>query len=71
MDTFGTNTVPEDVISARVRKHFDLSPGGIIERLRLRRPIYTKTASYGHFGREDADFTWEMTDVADALKSGD
>jgi len=70
VDTFGTNTVPEDVIASRVRKQFDLSPGGIIERLRLRRPIYGKTAAYGHFGREDADFTWEKTDMADALRKG-
>jgi len=68
VDTFGTNTIPEEVIAARVRKHFDLSPSGIIERLRLRRPIFGKTAAYGHFGREDADFTWEATDVAKALR---
>ena len=70
VNTFGTNTVPEDVIASRVRKHFDLSPAGIIERLRLRRPIYSKTAAYGHFGREDEDFTWEATDVAKALREG-
>jgi S-adenosylmethionine synthetase len=51
-----------------VRDTFDLTPAGIIERLRLRRGIYRKTAAYGHFGREDDDFTWEKTDFAEELK---
>ena len=51
-----------------VRKHFELTPAGIIKSLDLRRPIYRKTAAYGHFGRPDPDFTWERTDKADALK---
>jgi S-adenosylmethionine synthetase len=70
VNTFGTGTIDEEEIATRVRKHFDLSPAGIIERLRLRRPIYAKTAAYGHFGREEADFTWEATDVAKALREG-
>jgi len=70
VNTFGTGTIDEEEIATRVRKHFDLSPAGIIERLRLRRPIYSKTAAYGHFGREDPDFTWEATDVAKALREG-
>jgi S-adenosylmethionine synthetase len=66
--TFGSNDVPEERIVQLIRKHFDLSPQGIIDHLRLRRPIYTKTAAYGHFGREDEDFTWEATDKAAALR---
>ena len=53
-----------------VRENFKLTPKGIIEELDLRRPIYQKTAAYGHFGREDAGFTWEKTDKAAALKAG-
>ena len=64
VDTFGTATVDE----AKIQKTFDLTPGGIIKRLELRRPIFSKTAAYGHFGREDADFTWEKTDMIDELK---
>ena len=55
-------------ISKIITKHFDLRPAGIIKMLDLRRPIYKKTSSYGHFGREDADFTWERTDKAEELK---
>jgi S-adenosylmethionine synthetase len=66
--TFGSNEVPEERIVQLIRKHFDLSPQGIIDHLRLRRPIYTKTAAYGHFGRMDEDFTWEATDKAAALR---
>ncbi|HWU36232.1 MAG TPA: methionine adenosyltransferase domain-containing protein, partial [Candidatus Acidoferrum sp.] len=51
-----------------VRRHFELTPAGIIKSLELRRPIYRKTAVYGHFGRNDPDFTWERTDKADTLK---
>jgi S-adenosylmethionine synthetase len=52
-----------------VRAHFDLRPGAILRDLDLRRPIYSKTAAYGHFGRADHDFTWERTDKADALRA--
>ena len=65
---FGTEKIPEEKIEALVRKHFDMTPKGIIKTLDLRRPIYEKTAAYGHFGRNDPDFTWEKTDKADVLK---
>ena len=68
VDSFGTGKLPDGKISDLVRENFQLTPRGIIESLELRRPIYTKTASYGHFGREDPDFTWEATDKADALR---
>ena len=68
VDTFGTNKVPEEKIIELVKKHFKLTPRWIIEHLNLRRPIYRKTAAYGHFGREDPDFTWEKTDLADTLR---
>lgn len=68
IQTFGTNKIPEEKISELVRKHFQLKPRGILESLNLRRPIYRKTASYGHFGRNDPDFTWEKTDKADILR---
>lgn len=66
--TFHTNRIPEEKISELVRKHFPLKPADILEKLYLRRPIYRKTAAYGHFGRNDPDFTWERTDKADILK---
>ena len=69
VDTFGTAHVAEDKIVEAVEKTFDLRPGAIIRDLDLRRPIYEKTAAYGHFGREDADFTWEKTDRIDELKA--
>lgn len=69
IDTFGTGTISEEKIADLVTKNFDLRPAAIIEKLNLRRPIYRKTASYGHFGRNDPDFTWERTDKADILKS--
>ena len=69
IDTFGTGKVDSDKISDLVRKHFRLTPKGIIESLKLRRPIYCKTAAYGHFGRTDPDFTWEATDKAAQLAS--
>ena len=69
VDTFGTAHVAEDKIVEAVEKTFDLRPGAIIRDLDLRRPIYEKTAAYGHFGREDADFTWEKTDRAEELKA--
>jgi S-adenosylmethionine synthetase len=66
--TFGTERVPVPRIEELVREHFDLRPGAIIRDLDLLRPIYAKTAAYGHFGRDDHDFTWERTDKADALR---
>ena len=68
VDTFGTNTIPEVKIEALVREHFPLTPKGIIEHLKLRRPIFLKTAEGGHFGRSGDGFTWEVTDKAAALK---
>ena len=69
VDCFGTNVVSLDVIEGLIREHFDLRPGAIIRDLDLRRPIYHKTASYGHFGREDVGFTWERVDKANALRA--
>ena len=69
IDSFGTGKLPDDRIAELVREHFDLRPKGLVEMLDLKRPIYRKTAAYGHFGREDADFTWENTDKADALRA--
>ncbi len=68
IDTFGTNKIPEAKIVELAKKHFKLTPRWIIEHLNLRRPIYRKTAAYGHFGREDPDFTWEKTDMAETLR---
>lgn len=68
IDTFGTNAVPEADIMAAIDGVFDLRPGAIIDALDLRRPIYRKTAAYGHFGRELPEFTWERTDKADELR---
>ena len=68
IDTFGTAKIDEQKIAELVRATFKLTPKGIIESLNLRRPIYRKTAAYGHFGRNDADFTWEATDKAAALR---
>ena len=70
VDTFGTAKVDEGKISELVRANFQLTPRGIIESLNLRRPIYKKTSSYGHFGRNEPEFTWEATDKAAALRSG-
>ena len=67
VETFGTEKVPVGRIEDAVKEVFDLRPGAIIRDLDLRRPIYRKTAAYGHFGRADRDFTWERTDRADAL----
>lgn len=69
IDTFGTNHVPQEEIEAAVNKVFDLRPAAIIEELDLRRPIYRKTAAYGHFGRELPEFTWEHTNKVDDLKA--
>jgi S-adenosylmethionine synthetase len=68
IETFGTNKIDESKIEELVEKHFDMRPRMIINRLNLLRPIYKKTASYGHFGREDPDFTWENKDMAKILK---
>jgi S-adenosylmethionine synthetase len=68
VETYGTERVPPSKIVELVQKHFDLRPGAIVRDLDLRRPIYRKTAAYGHFGRDDHDFTWEKTDKAEALK---
>jgi len=69
VETFGTEKIARAQIDALVREHFDLRPGAFREYLKLHRPIFQKTAAYGHFGREDEDFTWEMTDKADALRA--
>jgi S-adenosylmethionine synthetase len=68
VETFGTEEVPRSRIQALIDEHFDLRPGAFRRALDLHRPIYKKTAAYGHFGREDEDFTWERTDRADALR---
>ncbi|MAG16400.1 methionine adenosyltransferase [Candidatus Woesearchaeota archaeon] len=68
VNTFKTNKMPEEKIVELVNKHFDFRPKSIIEQLNLRRPIYQKTSAYGHFGRDDPDFTWEKTDMAETLK---
>ena len=68
IDTFGTGKISEKELERLVRKNFDLTPGGIIDTLDLWRPIYRNTASYGHFGRNHADFSWEQTDKVDALR---
>jgi S-adenosylmethionine synthetase len=67
--TEGTGRIPEETITELVREHFKLTPRGIMEELDLRRPIYKKTAAFGHFGRSEPEFTWERTDKAAALKS--
>ena len=69
VETFGTGKLPEDRISGLVRDHFELTPRGIIESLDLRRPIYRRTAAFGHFGRTEPEFTWELTDKAEALRA--
>jgi len=69
VDTFGTHKIEKDKIIELIKKHFDLRPKMIIDHLQLLRPIYKKTASYGHFGRDDPDFTWEKTDKADDLRT--
>ena len=69
VDTFGTENVDPAKISKAVNEVFDLRPGAIVRDLKLLRPIYRKTAAYGHFGRHDRDFTWEKLDKVDAIKS--
>jgi S-adenosylmethionine synthetase len=68
VDTGGTGRIGEGALAKLVRDHFRLTPGGIIEDLRLRRPVYRQTAAYGHFGRSEEGFTWEATDKAEALR---
>jgi len=69
LETFGTGKIDDSKLIELIRKHFDLRPRGLITMLDLLRPIYEPTASYGHFGREDMDFPWEKTDMAEALKN--
>jgi S-adenosylmethionine synthetase len=69
VETFGTEKIARGDIARVVDEHFDLRPGAFRDYLRLHRPIYQKTAAYGHFGREDHDFTWEKTDKADDLRN--
>ena len=68
VNTFGTNKISEDEIESLVNKHFDMRPAEIVKQLDLKKPIYQKTAAYGHFGRNEPGFTWEITDKADILK---
>ena len=70
VNTFGTGTVPEARLVELVRELFPLTPKGMIEHLRLRRPIYRATAAFGHFGRTEESFSWEATDKAAALQAG-
>jgi len=69
INTFGTGKLPDETIVELIRTHFDLRPKGLIAMLDLKRPIYRQTAAYGHFGREEPDFTWEKTDKAELLKA--
>ena len=69
VETFGTGTIEDILISQLISEVFDLRPGAIIRDLDLRRPIYRQTASYGHFGRDDLDLPWERTDRLDALQA--
>jgi S-adenosylmethionine synthetase len=69
VETFGTEAIPHERIEQLVDEYFDLRPAAFRERLGLHRPIYQKTAAYGHFGRDDEDFSWERTDMADALRN--
>jgi S-adenosylmethionine synthetase len=68
VETFGTEKIGRGRIVDLIDEHFDLRPGAFRETLKLHRPIYQRTAAYGHFGREEQDFTWERTDLADALR---
>lgn len=69
VNTYGTGIVPDEVLEKAVTELIDLRPGAIIKKFDLRRPVYTKTAAYGHFGRNNPDFTWEATDITDSLKA--
>ena len=68
VNTYGTGAVEENLLVELVRSHFPLTPGGMIDYLNLRRPIYRKTAAFGHFGRTEETFTWEAVNKAEALK---
>ena len=68
VDTFGTGVIPDERFTELVRETFPLTPRGIIDHLKLRRPIYRKTAAFGHFGRTEDTFTWEAADKAEGLK---
>ncbi|MDE1764214.1 MAG: methionine adenosyltransferase, partial [Thaumarchaeota archaeon] len=68
VSTFGTSKIPEEQIENLVRKHFDMRPAAIISQLKLKSPIYRKTAAYGHFGRAETEFSWENTDKAETLR---
>jgi S-adenosylmethionine synthetase len=67
VNTYGTGRIPDMELAKVVMKEIDMTPRGIIKRLNLLRPIYRKTAAYGHFGRNDKDFTWEKLDIVDTL----
>jgi S-adenosylmethionine synthetase len=69
IETDGSGTIADEKLTELVRAHFALTPRGIIEALNLRRPIYRKTAAFGHFGRTEPEFTWERTDKAASLKA--
>jgi S-adenosylmethionine synthetase len=69
VETYGTGKVTDEKLTELVMRHFDLRPKGIVQMLDLLRPIYRKTAAYGHFGRDEPEFTWEATDKAEALKA--
>ena len=68
VSTFGTNKISEDDIEKLVKKHFDMRPAAIVKKLDLKKPIYQKTAAYGHFGRNESEFGWEKTDKANVLR---
>ena len=68
VETFGTGAAPEEKIASAIRQVFDLTPRAIIDGLDLLRPVYEKTAAYGHFGRSEKEFTWERVDRKDALR---
>jgi S-adenosylmethionine synthetase len=68
IDTFGTGKLEAEKLAELVRDHFKMTPRGIMDSLNLRRPIFKKTAAYGHFGRNEPEFTWEKTDKAEALR---
>jgi S-adenosylmethionine synthetase len=70
VNTFGTGSITDDRIEALIREHFDLRPRGIVQALDLLRPIYRPSAAYGHFGRTEAEFSWEALDKVDALREG-
>jgi len=69
VNSYGTGKRPDNELASLVRKVFPLSPKGMIDHLRLRQPIFRKSAAYGHFGREDVDFTWERVDATDELQA--